>query len=438
MIPVIDVHAHIFSGRDIPLKGYLRTRHYPWILRWIIKVLIIPPVAYCVRKTLEPIKKKGIFYRIFCPVLQIVLTIFARQYKKWANTLSKPTDTVACKLVETYLHADIDLYVPLMLDYEYWFENSPDVPFTEQIRFFYEEIVVPYRGLFHPFIPFDPCRELAFRHRRCNPDDHLERTGSLALVKDAIENKGFIGVKLYNALGYRPTENDLPEVVENRQKIALHKKKYVFDGAEYDEVLSELYDYCVENDVPITTHCGMYGTEPYPGASFHFGQAVFWRKVLDQQKYKNLNLNLAHFGWYFKTGYEEPPSWIKDICGMLNDYDHLYTDVAHQRIVSRRYRRRITEDYKKIIRDFPIVKERLMFGIDWHVIIRVKHYERFKKEFIRALTNGNLLTAAELEAFLGGNALNFLKLHRGMSNWDRLDKFYKRHDITPPEWFGAV
>ena len=39
MVPVIDVHEHIFRGKDIPLKGYLLSRAYPNWNRRAVHVL---------------------------------------------------------------------------------------------------------------------------------------------------------------------------------------------------------------------------------------------------------------------------------------------------------------------------------------------------------------------------------------------------------------
>jgi len=50
-----------------------------------------------------------------------------------------------------------------------------------------------------------------------NPEGSASEISSLSMVKDAIENKGYIGVKLYNSLGYKPYLNK--EVEENRKKI---------------------------------------------------------------------------------------------------------------------------------------------------------------------------------------------------------------------------
>jgi predicted TIM-barrel fold metal-dependent hydrolase len=436
MKPVIDVHAHIFNALDLPLKGYLLSRNYEGLLKYTAPIMI-PLVAKCLRRQIDPSLKNGFFNKAKCFLtVQLAYAIMGKQYCEWGNTLAQEVTKITDDLMDTFQNDGIDLYVPLMIDYEYWFKNSPDNLIKDQIEHMYLDVVLIHRGKIHPFVPFDPARELAFRHGMNNPDGNPEEHGSLQFVKDAIENKGFIGVKLYNAMGYKPYNNK--SVEENRKRIALHKKKYIFPGEEYDEVLAELYEYCVENEVPVTTHCGMYGSESYNDASFDFGQAVFWRDVLSQERFKNLRLNLAHFGWNPKQGYHGDRTWVKDICEMLTEYDHLFTDVAYQEVVMDKHYPKFKSDYEELCRDYPVVKERLLFGIDWHVIIRQKNFQNFKEKFLQLLKSDDLFSETEIDDFLGRNALNFLGLLPGGKNRERLQQFYASHDITPPEWFQST
>ena len=132
-----------------------------------------------------------------------------------------------------------------------------------------------------------------------------------------------------------------------RRRIAVcnDKMTYLFDGDEYDEALCELYDYCVDNQVPITAHCVMNGIEAYPRASFDFGKAAFWDVVLRQERYHKLRLNLAHFGWNQGPGqgYAGSESWVNDVCSLIVKYDNVYADVSHHRVLSGNGRRRFIE-----------------------------------------------------------------------------------------------
>ncbi|MHC4601346.1 MAG: amidohydrolase family protein, partial [Planctomycetota bacterium] len=307
---------------------------------------------------------------------------------------------------------------------------------ASQVENLYRNVVLPSKGRIHPFVAFDPARELAYRNGVTNPDGKPEEHGSLNLVKDAIENKGFIGVKVYNAMGYKPIHNVTVEA--HRRRLPLHDSKYRFSGADYDAVLSELYLYCVENEVPITAHCFMDGMESYPDASWDFGQARFWRDVLDREAFRNLRLNLAHFGWNKDQRYDGDRSWVRDICAMLPRYPHLYTDSAHHRVILDDKRDSFKEDYREICAHTPLVKKRLLFGIDWHVVKRVRNFENFKTCYREVLEHNSLFSKEELADFFGGNALRFLGLGPGERNRARLERFYADEGIDPPPWFVAA
>jgi hypothetical protein len=441
--PIIDVHSHIFSARDIPLKGYLISRGDEGGLEKAMR-RFIPFIAACIRKRPCAPGERTCSCRTCRLLLEILYKLMGRmgkQYGQWAETLSKEVTEIAEELIATYDKDGIDLYINQVLDYEYWFESTYDAPLDYQIDYIYKNIHIPYKGRIHSFVPFDPARELAFENGVLDPDDKKEIRGSLALVDDAIKNKGYIGVKIYNSLGYKPFHNaDVDHL--RRKKIRLHKKRgyYLFKGKDYDRVLAKLYDYCVENDVPITAHCVMEGIESYHNASYDFGKAVFWRDVLEQ--WPRLRVNLAHFGWG-RLGYHWKNSWVKDICKMIVDFDNLYTDTACHGILTKKDHDRFKSDYQAMRHDlmsyrgenhWSKIKQRLLFGIDWHVIKRKENYERFVKKYREILEYDNLFSRKEIKYFFGGNSLEYLGLVPGRKNRQRLFRFYKKHKIKRPGW----
>lgn len=391
-------------------------------------------------------------------------------YRRWADVLSlRKVGQIAKEMTRTFEKDGIHLYVPLVIDYEYWFKNTVEPSPDRQIRMVVEEAVLPAKGRIHPFMQFCPARELAYRKGLPGPDGgHPEPFSSLDLVKDAISTKGFIGVKLYNALGYRPLGNTKVDEERNRIFDRNNRKRYMqFTGQDFDDVLCELYQYCVENQVPITTHCSHTGVEAYPGASHVFGNPKFWIPVL--QEFPDLHVNLAHFGWSkadsyrpvirnkiirmiqkvgrFITGRPDinwEKTWVEVICEMMRDHKYLYADIAHNDVMADKNIPGFKESYRAICRDFPgILQKKLLFGIDWHVITRVDHYEEFKDRFVNVLEDPQIFTPHDIERFLGGNALEFLGLlpvsTAPTSGWTgnrkRLAEFYRRNGITSPGWF---
>lgn len=465
MSPVIDVHAHVFRGKDIPLKGYLQSRRYD---QWYIR-LVIPFLAFiistCIRK--QTAGRRGWICRL---VLQIVYKYMGDGYKRWVDILSmREVDEIANEMLRTFDKDGIQLYVPHMIDYEYWFKNTVEPSPSEQIDMIYRKIVLSFEGRIHPFIQFCPARELAYRYGMPGPDGGApEPYSSLELVKDAIRNKGFIGVKLYNALGYRPLGNAEVDKERNRIFNRNDRERYTeFTGEEFDNVMRELYRYCVENQVPITTHCSHTGVEAYPGASHIFGRPAFWIQAL--KEFPDLHVDLAHFGWSRPDSYQpaqrnfiiralqklqqvvklrpdrrSEKTWVEIICEMMRDHKYLFADIAHNGVMVDKDLSKFKESYRAICRDFPgILSKKLLFGIDWHVITRADHYEEFKDRFVKVLEDPQIFTPQDIDRFLGGNALEFLGLlpigTAPASGWTgnrkRLEDFYRRNGITPPGWF---
>ncbi|MGB3341423.1 MAG: hypothetical protein WBB37_08080, partial [bacterium] len=117
--PIIDVHAHIFSARDIPLKGYLKSRGDEGGLEKTMR-RVIPFITACIRKrpcTHENHTCKCRSCKLLLEILYKLMGRMGRQYRKWADTLSKEVTDIAKELVETYDKDGIDLYVNKVLDY---------------------------------------------------------------------------------------------------------------------------------------------------------------------------------------------------------------------------------------------------------------------------------------------------------------------------------
>ena len=385
-------------------------------------------------------------------MIRLASALENEDYLTWGNILSI-TDIakVAEELEKTFKDAHISLSVPLMIDYEYWFRNTVDAPLVHQIDNVYRHVVRPFAGRIHPFVPFDPVREIAYRKEVQNPDGGQERDGSLDLVKEAIENKGFIGVKIYNSVGYRPWDNTAVDTERRSLFRRIGLERYAaITGEEIDDVLDELYAYCTEHQVPITAHCVANGIESYDGASYVFCSPGYWRPVLE--RHPTLHLNLAHFGWSDNERYSSTTPgggvpWVKEICGMLNDYPFVYADVAHHEAFRSEKRAGFLSDYKLMLPAFPgLIQKKLLFGIDWHVITRVSGYRDFVPKYLQLLNDTGHFSSTQIEDFLGGNALQFLGLLKtetpAGSGWsknrERLRNFYERNEMEPPEWFVAT
>lgn len=110
-----------------------------------------------------------------------------------------------------------------------WFKRDRET-FRGTIRSLAQDASV-FPGQVWPMVPFDPRR----------PD-------GLDYVKEAIEQLGFAGAKLYSRCGWLPTDN------RELYGDAL--------GDKLDKRLKAFYDYMTQNDLPILVHCSPTGYPP--------------------------------------------------------------------------------------------------------------------------------------------------------------------------------
>jgi hypothetical protein len=104
----------------------------------------------------------------------------------------------------------------------------------------------------HYFVPFDPFRK---------------GPRALDLMKDAIRNKGAIGVKIYPPMGFKPSDSD------QSSGMAHH----------LNDRMKALLDFCLKEDVPILAHCLIRSTSARRRAHAplqRFGASIWISRVI--------------------------------------------------------------------------------------------------------------------------------------------------------------
>ena len=154
---------------------------------------------------------------------------------------------------EKYLHMmmDVDHFFnknKKNLKYESYFDYEKQLENMQKLNAKHDNLI--------GFVAFNPAR----------PD-------SLELVKKAISEKGFKGVKFYPPLGYKP-----------------------FGDENYTNEINALMQYCSDNKIPLFTHCNNQGFEAWPGKkhSGYCSHPKYWEMLLEQ--YPELILCLGHAG----------------------------------------------------------------------------------------------------------------------------------------------
>jgi len=220
-----------------------------------------------------------------------------------------------------------------------------------------------------PFVHIDPRRE-----------------NTLELLKYAIEELNFKGVKMYPSLGYFP----------------------------YDNRLDDIYSYCNDNNIPIITHGSPYNPVHYKGKKkqikkwlkdaklpvdyskkskkglcSNFTNPLNWKFVVE--KFPNLKICLAHFGseyyWdkYLQNG-SDNNNWFVIVKKLIQEYPNFYTDVSFTLNNKQFF------PLLKIILENEKIREKTLFGSDFYMVETKSNERRFSID-LRAYLGENFFKA---------------------------------------------
>lgn len=409
-----------------------------------------------------------------------------RRYVDALRLITKDRHLIAADLAATY--PAVDLFVPALVDFEYTASDSPSAPVTSQVRIHsllsrvsvlgripgashvrihplvgycpHREVAtselhgwspsagednryVPYADpgtaspddLYRPGIEYDPARARALRPAVPWESDPLALEGvtrSLDVVRHAVEQGGFVGVKIYPPAGYLP--------LGNATKFGQDK------GERLDAALRALYGYCLRMDVPILAHANHsnafekgYDDLAGPGG---------WERVLDE--FPELRVCFGHFGHLHgvgaQAGQPAAESWVVRFVRLMDDHPHVYADVGNSQLpVSPAYRARYLDLMRHLLGPASPSdvqarrRERVMYGSDfWMNTLAPAHREyltTFQSEVAAAFDES---TCGQ---FFGGNALRWLGLADGGAsqpenlNRQRLVAFYGAQPL--PAWLDS-
>jgi hypothetical protein len=205
----------------------------------------------------------------------------------------------------------------------------------------------------------------------------IDFTGNIEEIKPY----DYIGIKVYPPLGFNPWPEETWEE----------------DADDEMKKVRSLYEFCQANKIPITAHCSENGflvDKKYKELS----HPKKWAKVLDT--YKELRLNLAHFG-------ADNEEWREAIVQLMIQYKNVYTDISSRGVDEKYY-----GELKKFIgRRDPDVKDvlmkRIIFGSDFMInLMKIDSYAKYMQYFAET----DAFTVSEKDMFCCNNAETFLYL----------------------------
>lgn len=364
----------------------------------------------------------------------------------------------ASKIDATPANGFPQLMVPALLDVDFWLryerEGKKKVRAPEllaQRSSIADQVEATSRisalnpATMAPFVGFDPWRhvdDLAHNAR----NGVTQRKIALDVVKDAIEKKGFVGVKLYPVMGFRPMGNaefdsagkddePFPPYLRSNVRLAQYAEGF---GQKLDDAMSDLFRFCHDNEVPIMAHCTDSKSAfeaTFKGEtkrSSERSHPKYWRPLLlpgkngEAAKYPALRLNLAHmaFGTGEKSGEN---TWAAGIKELLENCPNVFGDASYfSEILSEgnakkhcgtldAFAKTATAYFKQTPGAPFSCFDKVMYGSDWYMPAMQRNFETFLNVIGRAYFDavakgtGDTREQAELtRCFLSSNALRFL------------------------------
>ena len=387
-------------------------------------------------------------------------------------TVSHGRAEVAATLIATY--PTVTLFTPCLVDYDAWSGAPAPTHLPRQLqlhemvsRLSMRDLLGGAKGVrLHGFVPFDPLREVNGRRPLTEPyrpygvssppfadaapysyacpapaptpvpslagPDPIpalaDDAGAIELVRHAVEQCGFVGVKLYPPVGFLPMGN-----AEWRGDDT---------GKALDRALRAFYAYCQAEEVPITVHAS-----PANGYALGYGGLARpdgWGAVL--AAFPRLRLNFGHFGHAEGTdtvaGVEACQAWIRQAALLIQDYPNVYADMSNSPLVyDASYARKLLTWIERLRQRYPRLGQRLMYGSDWWLNRLGPRSEQFVSEFQAQLPTR--LDAAAVAGVMGRNALRFLGFIDDSGafvskrrNRARLQRYYRRVGVGSPPWLG--
>lgn len=342
------------------------------------------------------------------------------QTVRWAGMLTRARSDIFNELKRLYGGVgQIKIFSPSLVDLQSWMLPRDDVSdIRAQIDVTSKIAQLNKQDLILSFAPFCPLRAALEAEDSSDPNFNTLRHVQYAMTI------GFAGVKVYPPMGFVPFGNaDLPEPQVRRWPKG--------GGAALDAQLAKFYDWCVAEDVPIKAHAN--NSLAAQNCSGIYASPRNWEAVLSQRKYRQLRLNLAHFGGFDET---RPPKercpdpfgtdWEDVIVDMIERFPNLYFDLGYWTEVldtQSPEAAEVIDRMRTLISRSSLVAERMMYGSDWSMLGREPTHNYYTKSVKNALVQ-ILPDAAQRDAVLGSNALRYLNIRRWTKQWYRLSPFF--------------
>lgn len=361
---------------------------------------------------------------------------FTGRHINWAKRMASSRFKHAQEISKIY-SPKVRLFTPALVDYSKWLDDEPASNLKTQVDAMEQISLRAARAggaRFHGYIAFDPLRDVH------------ENGAALRLVQTAVAQRGFIGAKLYPPMGFKPLANASdPSMTFPKHALTLPGgATLTASGLAFalDRRLADLYAWCEREGVPILAHAAdSRGAGPCYSARANTSN---WLPVV--ARFKNLRVCLAHLGSFdvardsagrLDIGKLEQ-SWEWRFGKLISqDAPNVCADLSYFHEVLSGDEAGIAATkaaFVKLLRAFPAMTDRLIYGSDWIMLDReAKREEHLKAVYwfmagvLKQITPEDAKVKAMLANIFSKNAIRFLGLEPSGKTAGRLIAFYGRH-----------
>jgi predicted TIM-barrel fold metal-dependent hydrolase len=319
------------------------------------------------------------------------------------------------------------MVAPAMIDFSQWLGQPVASPLDDQVMVMARIARRKQPPAVHCYVAFDPLREVYYRRG-------LLRRSSLGIVRDALTKHGFLGVKLYPPMGFKPFENGHGRDPQTYPQEIIDELGGNI-SSDLNRTLNDLFKLCLQHDAPILAHANeSNGSGPDYARR---ADPAYWLPVF--QKFPKLRVCLAHFGRFNHVSEAKPSgsklpesSWEWAIGRhMLAHPDAMtFVDLSYlSEILDKDDRARIGRVFRNFIARFDPDAQRIMFATDWIMLGKEPRGSSFTGVMASFLSADCGLNPDQIERVFIGNAVRFLGLRVNDPTRERLLEFYRDNSM---------
>lgn len=350
-------------------------------------------------------------------------------YLRWFNLFALYRHALAEQLTATYRTQQLtpQLICPAAVNYSHWLDEYPTSPFADQVEVMGLVAKRSRDVMVHGYIGYDPLAQVHFRRQIAGSTDQL------SLIRTAVLEHGFLGVKLYPPMGFKPMGNAPGQTYP--QPILDRLGGHVSEGL--NEAMEELFALCTQLDIPILAHAAASN-----GAGPEYADRAdpaFWLPVFT--KYPTLRLCLAHFGRFDHRSSGAAPgsalpaaSWEWELGKFVKSHSQqrLFVDLSYlsqAQDVDVANRKKLGTIIRNFLNEFDPRAERILYGSDWLMLGQESKSDTFATDLFAFLRHDVGLSQDAIERVRFRNAIRFLGLSQGSAARSRLESLYQRWQL---------